>query len=764
VESTTTRAVLWLMTDSHRYSANELLEIHSEGICLGSGMSIYNAAIGGRVVVFTTYLDSSVWLQLLDFEGAVGSIQVDSNPATTFKDSVRTIGRFSPNVTGLSIGTVNDVLCAIVAEKNGDSITLSFVPVAGGEIKLLNLDPTDGSKKSHLEGIVSLAISSDVPGHLLLFCGTRNGVLITLELDRDTLEVVTCKYHKVGATPAKVTRDEHNDDSFFIHCDSKFYVIRPEVSTATLLPQRWLHQSQIHQVWLCDNAKPEYHPPDITSTARMRPNLSGGIGGSMLFVAGSKLLIARLSTQAKAVPRHMVIKCTPTRLMYSSTLQVLVVAASLGGKSTLLFFDPDTGANLSEPIDQRTKAPVSFVSGLGNASERIFRLFEWTFRKDKMEWYYIIVATSSGRVLVICIENLDHFREAIRKESHREYNTDATKDVELPKIRYFLKHKFRGSDPATAAIGYPDGIIWSHGNLLQCEALNLAEKRFETVATYRLPSPAINLAYENGRICVLTSLHSLEILQMVHGADGVELIRTHGDPLGRAALHHTIIDQPTTRPIHLVSDKMCSIVGLWPTENTKADTLESVFEAELPYSVLKFRFGRCRPIWDPVWVSVDGRLPSSKDQVLSLENMPNFITRSETLGLSINGSLSHYTILDTATWEFLRFLIDLATRSSKVCEFTYKDSPIPLGAYSPPTTPKIMMHINGDILKRCLEYRVLEELLCIGSQSQESRMVFSRFFQLLQVLHLGTLPENAPAVFYVEQAYADVAFLLRPVL
>lgn len=748
----------------HTYTADQLLDVRSEGVLLGCGGSIFSSAIGGRVVIFTTYLDQSVWLQLLDLEDTSTSMQVDSGAAAAPKGCVRTIGQFSSNVSGLNIATVNSVLCAIVAEQSYESFTLSFVPLLEGETKVVSIPPTYGNKKTRLEGIVSIAISPDVPGHILLLCGTRNGVLIILELDRGTLKVITSRYYRIGATSAVVTIDEHIEDLFFVNCGSKLYAIRPEMSKGSAFsPRRWLHQTQIHQVWLCDNARPEYHAPKINSTARIRPSVSGGIGGSMLFVAGSQLLIARLSMQPKAVPRHLVIECTPTRLLYSSALQVLVVAASLNGKSTLLFFDPDTGCNLSEPIDQKTKAPIDFVSGLGNISERIFRLFEWTFEKGKMKWYYIIVATSSGRVLVICIENLDQFREQMQKASRREHDGDRGKGVEMPKIRYFLKHKFKGRDDATAAVGYPDGIIWSHGNLVLVEALNVTEKKFETIGKYRLPSPAINLSYENGKIYVLTKLHSLEILQMVPGPDGLEITRTHGDPLGRAALHHTIIDQPTSRPIHLISDKMTSLVGLWPTENTKADTLEPVFEAQLPYSVLRFRVGRCRPIWDPFWTST-GRAMHSTDQIMSLEDLPNAASRTETLGLSMNGSLSHYTILDAATWEFLRFLIDLAIRSPKVCEFTYKDFPVPLGVVGPVTDPKIMMHIDGDILRRCLELRVLEDLLRLGTKTQEARMVFSRFLQLLETLHLGTLPKNAAPLLYVEQAYADLAFLLRPVL
>lgn len=325
----------------------------------------------------------------------------------------------------------------------------------------------------------------------------------------------------------------------------------------------------------------------------------------MLFVAGAQVLIARISTQTQPVPRRMKINCTPTRLMFSSKLPVLVVAATRNEISTLLFIDPETGRDISAPIDASTKKPREFVSGLGHIHEKILRLFEWTFAKDDQTWYYIVAATSNGRLLVFSIENLDELRGSIQKASHLQtasYKCATTPDIwKNLRVRYSLKHKFRGNEPATAAIGYPGGIIWCNGTTLSIEAL-AADKKFRTMGTYNLPSPAISISYKKDTIYVLTRIHSLEILKIGDQINGPpvpngsphprahkhQITRTHGDQVTRAALHHAMIDLDETRPIHLISDKMCSIAGLWPTKNTKADTLEPVFEAQLPYSVLRY--------------------------------------------------------------------------------------------------------------------------------------------------------------------------------
>lgn len=106
-------------------------------------------------------------------------------------------------------------------------------------------------------------------------------------------------------------------------------------------------------------------------------------------------------------------------------------------------------------------------------------------------------------------------------------------------------------------------------------------------------------------------------------------------------------------------------------------------------------------------------------------------------------------------------MINLAIRSPKVCEFAYKDDPVPL---EPLSAPKLMMHVDGDILKRCLAERNLEILLHFGKETKEAIEIFSKFCELLQELHEGKLDEHADAAVYVEQAYTDLAFYLRPVL
>jgi len=139
---------------------------------------------------------------------------------------------------------------------------------------------------------------------------------------------------------------------------------------------------------------------------------------------------------------------------------------------------------------------------------------------------------------------------------------------------------------------------------------------------------------------------------------------------------------------------------------------------------------------------------------------------TQTLGLSITGSLSHFTVLNLIEFEFLKFFINLAKRSPKICEFTYMDGPVP---FEIATEPKIMMHVDGDILRRCLEDRRLEELLRIGQNTVKAKEIFKKFCELLLRMRmrndtLETAEKIDDADYLVKEAYGVLEFFLRPVL
>lgn len=736
---------------SYPFTSDDLFRVCFGDVTSGRGTTIHHGTIGESAILFTIHLNSlgdQIFLQVLD-------VQASSNEMGITISAARTLCMLRQSVTSISTGHVIGADYAVVAEWTVEgSANLIFQPLAGGPRTDVLIPSSKYSNFTVLDAIVSMVVLPATAGTFILLCGTRNGIVIALEMDGMSFQVIDSESRCLGSTPAIVSRDESSklDDSFFVSCDSKIHsltVRRGQLSRSTQCTSlRSLRSLEIDRIWLSDVAKPGLQEPRVTAVARMRPRRSGGVGGSLLLISGSQVFVAGLSTHAKPVTRHLTVGGTPTRLIYSRALGLLIVAASVKGRSSLLFIDPDTGEDVSQPVDQKTKSPVDFVSGLGNLDERIFRLFEWSYVKNGQTWNFLIVSTSTGRLLVLSYEEQDSATE------DGAHSNGAATGKRSRKLCFYTRYKFKCYGPVYSVTGYPEGLLWCAGDKLFCETLDLTTKKFKRIAEYNLPSPATTLTYNDGVIYALTSCHSLEILKLVsNDASESRIVRTHGDQLARNTLHYTVVPRGSLGPIHLVSDKLSSVVGLWPTYNTRADTLEPVFEAALPFSILRFASARSRPVWDSTRTQL-----SSKG---SMQSRSGSTGNHEMIGLSITGSLCHFTVLDLPSWRLLRFLVDLALRSHNVCELTYKTDPMPLEASM---EPKAKMHIDGDILRRCLDEQRLEELLRIDDGTPESQDILHRFAALLRESHHGELVENADRSVLIEQAYSDLEYLLRPVL
>jgi hypothetical protein len=731
--------------------------VHQEESLLTPQQTISDAVIGKGVVLFTTYYQTSVFIGAVHFDADTDAqyMDIDVNTSTS-GTTFHSLGKFSTAITCLSLARIDEVLCAIIAEWNDTAITLTFQSVTNGKTRVSKITQAQNAT-TDLDAVVSLVIAECLSTKISLLCGTRTGALVALQIDKTSFEVVSCRIYRVGATSVMVSKDEcsTSGELFFANCDSKIYGITCDTASSQSISRT--QNLIINRIWLTNVHNPGMCQSMINHITRPKHDLFDGRNGDVLLVAESKLLIARLSPEVKAVPRQINIGGSPSRMMYSHSLGVLIVGTSIDGRSTLQFIDPDadpisnptTRVDISKPMDQKGKDfPAEFISGLGNQYEKILRLFEWSYVKDGKTWNFLIVSTNTGRVLIVSID------EANRMRTRRISLEPRTP---RPVIEYFTRYKFKSNEPVHSVTGFAEGLLWCAGNKLFCDTLDLADKRFKRVADYDLPSPATSLIYDNGTIYALTTRHSLEVLKLIPMEDGDwEIIRTHGDQVTRNTLHHIIIDRPASTPIHLVSDKTGGITGLWATQNTKADTLETVFESQLAYSALRLRFGKVRPVWDSSWTLGD----TSNDIIAESGNFLGSRECSETLGLSITGALTNYTLLTHTQWQFLRLIIHLAQASSKACEFTHADGDIQL---STPPEPKIMMHIDGDILKRCLDERLLEEIIRIGDESEEAIGIQRRFSELLEELHGENLLNNALEM-YIERAYLDLQFWLRPVI
>jgi hypothetical protein len=721
----------------------------------------------GKVALFTTHFQYETYLQILDGRMSNDVANMESSSELESEITVRTLRKYSPDVTCLGICSVNQTLCAIVAEWGGNSVGLTFHTLDGRESRTLQIPATYGGNHVPLEAFVSISVTAGAPGFLVLVCGTRNGLAVTLCVSEHDLTIARFWCARIGATPVVIKKNETagSKNVLFMACDTKLYTLKVPATQETGLEEEISTDGRvINRVWLTDAAHPAAPQLEVSSIARLLPNALDQTNSDVILISGSQLLLANLSTQPKAVPRHFPFGGTPTRLLYSHTLKSLIVAASVHDKCTLVFIDPENGNNLSRPVDKRGR-PLEFASGLGELDERVFRLLEWSYMKDGKTWHFIVVCTNTGRLLIMSTEKETVPTRPPQMEAHKavkngeapdqDKKPNAEKTMAFPGIRYWTRYKFKCPKPVYSVAGFAEGLFYCSGNTLYCDILNLSEKKFETVAQYDLPSPAIDLVHENGKIYASTTAHSLEVLELVKEAGGgSRIIHTHGDQVARNSLHHRVLGSSPESLLNLVSDRACSVVGLWPTRNSRADTLEPVFVAQIPHSIIRFRAGRSRPVWDPTW-----DLPA-KNGTDNHDIVPNSAGYPEVLGLSIDGSIYHFTVLDFPSWKFLRFLVNLAMQSPKICEFTYTQGTL---SVEPVSEPKTMMHVDGDILQRIRESD-MPELLRVGQESEEAADIQRMFCELLRGIHGDILDEGADMSVYIARAYRTLRFFLRPVV
>ncbi|RFU35676.1 hypothetical protein B7463_g659, partial [Scytalidium lignicola] len=747
------------------FVSEDEIRMHSGQEILGCAQSILDAVIHGHMIFYTTHVGVETHLQYV-------SQEANDIPASETGQIFRALRTFSTSITCVTVFMINSLPWLIVAGWDGSSVDLSLKSINDGtgwhEVKL----PKPPHIHPQLEAINSIAIMSELPDTLILLCGTRNGFVITLQIDKENFEIKDIHWDRFGANKASITKDKYSlsRDLFFVTCDSKLHSITKNLhhnlgSDRGHLKRYW----NTDKIWVTNVLDPALPQPDIDAISRLPPRfLRGSEDRTVLLVAGSRLLLAGLAVKPTAVPRHIPIRGTPSRILYSHALGgVLIVGVSVERKSTLLFIDPDTGADVSKPVDKKGN-PVEFVSGLGNTNERIFGLFEWPYTKDGKTWHFLIVCTSSGRLLIISFDK--EMPSAIRNEGEADNQRLQTP----PKIRYWTRYKYKTEEPIYSVTGYPSGLCYCSGSRLYFEALDLTERKFKKISEFWLPSLARVLSHEESNIYALTSNDSLHILKLVIPDDvegeSYQTFHTHSDKETRSGLDHKLIG--VEHPISLISDKDCSVAGQWASHDTKSDTLINVFEAALPYSVLKFHIARSRPIWDQSWYLPPAQPSAVEHQKDSPEDLssqrssrlgiiPSTRMHGEVLGLSIDGSLSHFTMLSISAWRFLRYLYNLAIRSPIVAEFVHGVLQFPL---EPTVDPKIMMHVDGDILRHCLEGQKLEKLVCMRQEDDAEVEIFNTFCELLRNLHGGELDRNATPKDYVEQAYDDLEFYLRPVL
>lgn len=539
----------------------------------------------------------------------------------------------------------------------------------------------------------------------VLVAGTRDGLLVTINLSESRPGRNRGSVERMGPMPAHVYPARHSD-SVFICCGNGFYLAHD------YREGQGFNQKQ--SVWTVDADDSSKASPMITSVTALQKSLSGNESNvPLLLLANDHFFLAELQPHAGPVQRHLPLGMTPQKLLYSHVLKCLVVAVrTRENKPALRFIDPISGEDLSYPLNGHTKAPVDYISGLGNEGDRIQCLEEWHISVEGGHTYHYILAGTrgsqeGGRVLIVSPK-----RDRPQPGESRG------------KVRFWTRHKIKPppEDPrgpvyavATSGRKIQAGI----GTRLLEYKLDEGERKITQVSTHDLGAPAWKLSIlpKSSQTVALVKGESIRALEAADNQNPA-LTVTHVEPSSRPAMDMLEVagdwDPSTFAPIVseasnsiiLVSDQNCSLAGLWVPWDTPNRDCEVLFEADLPSSVRRLRLGRTLPAWsrDKRHEKKYGLLPAAVDD------------DAEILGMGIDGSMQHFTLLDLRVWRFLRLIQNVAETSAELYPFThveFSDDEYDEDQFDPvpEMDRRLEMQVDGDLMQRCLEKRALEGLI-----------------------------------------------------
>ncbi|KAI1412203.1 hypothetical protein F5Y13DRAFT_200188 [Hypoxylon sp. FL1857] len=700
---------------------------------------VADAVVRGSTIALAAYSGSSFKIILLSIIG----LEVSFERAFDVEGEV----------TCLAIERFDGDFVVLAGLQQGEDPTLAIYPTLSQQRGLatplfLTLKPAMLNQSSSMvdsrgQGATFGVLTSIVhrlgerSGEEVVIAGTRDGDVLTIKLNRSQLSSYEIYRDRFGTSPSRVySGNMIGDPDLVLVCgDAELGIM-----TSYVTDRQGGHFDEIYRVWPTDGDRPNMSSPPINSIASLLEQLPEYGESTMVMIAGPRIMVTELQRQPKPVPRYFPVGGTPVKIIYSKRLEALVTVVSKNGLPSLHFLDPETGKDLSQPLERKKLNEVynyhgvDYITGLGNADTRAMSLTTWTYRAGSVRGDWIVLAMrrkdNEGLLLIISAEP----------------ETTSSQPNGSRWIRFWTKFDRKIRDgPIWSVATDEHGVFLCVGVIIQYHIIE--QGKFKVVRQHELPTPACWMQVVNGRLHVLTTNHSLIILDYKSELmdEGEQMRELYTDDTCRNGLHFIDVGVYTS-PITMLSDPMCGIHGLWiPSEEDRP--LKLIFHAELQASIRRFGRGYTRPTWG------------------AFKNRPRYgcipsgLPGSDTIGLTIDGSLQHFTVLNEDAWRFLRFVQNLARASATICPHTSSSPTTDEFDLEPQLYPKLNMQVDGNILQRCLNKRALEELV--------STQYLQRFRELLEPLdedgYLSSEegPVNDGPVY--ELAYAILKYYLAPV-
>ena len=584
------------------------------------------------------------------------------------------------------------------------------------------------------ETITSLQIPVMSEDAVDIIMGTVWGRLITMSISLSDGTTSFQDVRKLGKSSVKLFNptDDVASPDVLATCDEHVIMLADYCSV-----RRKHEQAEVVVPTSDDNTATEVPPVEWVTPVPPELQIGGGLT-PVLLLAGSRLLLAELSSTAKLIPRSLAVAGTPTKVIYSDLWKCFIVGMIQDDRPTIDFVDALTG----EVISQATSAsrePMTYAAGLGGEGDRILCMEVWSFYKDGQLFPYILVGLQGGNLLTLSARDADAATRGTGKSRV---------------IQYWMRYKRKGNpgESVYSVLGVDNGMVHCTGMTVHYEVLDPSAKKMIELSHFELDSPALSMQVREGKLFVLTSRHSLLILDHCNPStpndiDPGRMQLLHADSATRSTIHMVPMQVPQPNnpaaSITMLADASSNVVGVWTALGRREQQLETVFKASLPVPIRRFIQARCRMPWfDQREQGRYGTVRSTSEDL-------------DTFGVTLDGALHHFTIIEPELWELLSFVQGRAEKTGKFAMLCNRD-------VNSDESDSVRRHINGDLLSRCLKSRILEEIMA-GTDLHRN------LFALLDVIEAGALTkgyrgDSKPEDRYFKLAYQILEYLDAPVL
>ncbi|PHH71026.1 hypothetical protein CDD80_5567 [Ophiocordyceps camponoti-rufipedis] len=336
---------------------------------------------------------------------------------------------------------------------------------------------------------------------------------------------------------------------------------------------------------------------------------------------------------------------------------------------------------------------MDFINGLGHQGDRILGLCEWLCVKNGATYVFVLVATKDGRLIVI--------------------STTPTKAHGPSKrLRYYTQYKRTYKRPVYSVVADEQGILYCVDKTIRWDVLDVKDRKLKLKSEHELDSPATMLRVSGGLVYALTTRHSVQVIDY-RSKRSSGMAVAYSDRVSRSTIHMIEAGSGSdASPVILLSDQDGGIAGIRiPWRQQQRKEFDFIFKTTLPASVRRFVKARSRPLWLAAGSGNSRPCADHDDGV-------------EVLGVSLDGCMRHFTLLHLDLWRFL-CLVQIVVRKCNLSAGSTIAGGERVAEAEEAITMDIraelesrqrskLMHIDGDVLERCIRPRCLGDIFWNG--------------------------------------------------